>query len=563
MVPSARLSKVDLAAIMCEADMSNRPAVPADIQREILVESGYRCAVCGTPCPLELAHIISWHESRKHEAEDLICLCANCHERADKEKWGEKVLREYKQRPWVLRQYKDRQTSSRMQRRAAGKEIVASGPSAGSSPFIYGRPVRPGEFLNRQGELNTIFNRLHNGESTAVVGEPHIGKSSLLLQLADEATQRAYLGDETCLLTTSFLNLHHIGNDYTPAAFWEKALKPLRKHPGNAAAARRLKQASEGSYAGDCLEELFDYLNEQGRRLVLLLDEFEQLLHHPRFQDFAVFATLRTLSSLPSFALITASRLSLKEMNDRGYELLGSGGSPLFNTQIEVRLGPFGYEAVETLLNRAGDNLSPDDRHFICRVAGRHPFLLQAMAAALIEATGEDRQVYAASCFYEQISYHFDDLWRTLDDRTRTTAVILSLVELGGRALGRDFACGEIERVAAFGPELQKLAERGLAERMGEGLQFDIDHLLLWQGERWAVGVAAFTWWVSDVIIAETRQVPTYDEWLANERYRLLLTQEQWDWLVGTVRNAPEWMVRGVGSLARALVEELTRRKQR
>ena len=45
--------------------------------------------------------------------------------------------------------------------------------------FIYGRPVFPGEFIGRQDELNTIFDRISKGESTAVVGEPHIGKSSL------------------------------------------------------------------------------------------------------------------------------------------------------------------------------------------------------------------------------------------------------------------------------------------------------------------------------------------------------------------------------------------------
>jgi hypothetical protein len=83
----------------------NRPAIPAEIAREILIESGHRCAVCGAGCPLERAHIIPWHKSREHKAEDLICLCANCHERADKEKWGEKTLRKYKQRPWVMRQY--------------------------------------------------------------------------------------------------------------------------------------------------------------------------------------------------------------------------------------------------------------------------------------------------------------------------------------------------------------------------------------------------------------------------------------------------------------------------
>ncbi len=83
--------------------MTSRPAIPADIQREIFIEAGHRCAVCGTPFPLERAHIVPWCQSHDHSAKNLICLCANCHERADLE-WDEKTLREYKDRPWVSRQ---------------------------------------------------------------------------------------------------------------------------------------------------------------------------------------------------------------------------------------------------------------------------------------------------------------------------------------------------------------------------------------------------------------------------------------------------------------------------
>jgi hypothetical protein len=153
-------------------------------------------------------------------------------------------------------------------------------------------------------------------------------------------------------------------------------------------------------------------------------------------------------------------------------------------------------------------------------------------------------------------------LWHTLDDHCRTTAVILSLVELGKRALGQKFACGEIENVTAFGPMLQKLADRGLAEPAGKGWQLDLKHLLLWREERWTIGSQAFAWWVRDVVITQTRQLPTSDEWLVKKRYLIpnFLTQEQWDWLVGTIRNAPEWAVRGVGGLARALFDELIER---
>jgi len=426
-------------------------------------------------------------------------------------------------------------------------------------PFIYGRPVRPGEFLDRESELRTVFNRLRNCESTAVVGEPHIGKTSLLLQLADEATQQEYLGDDARCLAVSALDLHAIGSDYAPVDFWQEALEPLQEHPHHRAIAARLEAAAKASYTRRTLERLFNHLDQQGRRLVLLLDEFERLLTHSNFRNPAFFALLRSLATRTGgLCLVTASRLSVAEMNERGRALLETG-SPFFNNVIEVRLRPFDGRTLETLLDQAGDALSFYDRRFIRRVAGCHPFLLQAMTAALVESTVGDRQAHAAERFYEQVSFHFDDLWYTLDDRTRTTAVILSLVELGGRALGQDFAYGEIEGVEAFGRELSKLAERGLAERVGEGWQFDREHLLLWRGERWTVGAQAFAWWVRDVVIADVRQVPAYDEWLEKKGYRFLLTQERWDWLVGAVRNAPGWAVRGVGALARALFKELAK----
>jgi len=47
---------------------------------------------------------VPWSNGKSHEQGNLICLCANCHQRADLEKWGEKTLREYKSKPWVMRQ---------------------------------------------------------------------------------------------------------------------------------------------------------------------------------------------------------------------------------------------------------------------------------------------------------------------------------------------------------------------------------------------------------------------------------------------------------------------------
>ena len=93
-----------------------RPRIPAEIARAILTECGHRCAVCGESCPLERAHIIPWSFVKEHKPENLICLCANCHQRADIEKWGEKTLKAYKDKPWIVRRFSDGKTRKRLSR---------------------------------------------------------------------------------------------------------------------------------------------------------------------------------------------------------------------------------------------------------------------------------------------------------------------------------------------------------------------------------------------------------------------------------------------------------------
>jgi hypothetical protein len=84
----------------------NRPAIPTDIQRVIFLEAGHRCACCGVPFPLERAHIVPWKKAKEHTADNLICLCANCHEMADHSNgWDKETFFAYKKNPWVNRQH--------------------------------------------------------------------------------------------------------------------------------------------------------------------------------------------------------------------------------------------------------------------------------------------------------------------------------------------------------------------------------------------------------------------------------------------------------------------------
>lgn len=75
----------------------NRPPIPAEIRRRVLVEAGHRCAI--PTCryiEVDVHHIVPWAECQAHEYDNLISLCPNCHRRAHGGQIDRKSLRLYK-----------------------------------------------------------------------------------------------------------------------------------------------------------------------------------------------------------------------------------------------------------------------------------------------------------------------------------------------------------------------------------------------------------------------------------------------------------------------------------
>jgi hypothetical protein len=77
--------------------MTERPSIPADIKRRVLVEAGHRCAI--PTCrhiEVDVHHIVLWETCKEHKYENLIALCPNCHRRVHKNEIDRKSLRIYK-----------------------------------------------------------------------------------------------------------------------------------------------------------------------------------------------------------------------------------------------------------------------------------------------------------------------------------------------------------------------------------------------------------------------------------------------------------------------------------
>jgi hypothetical protein len=257
------------------------------------------------------------------------------------------------------------------------------------NPFQYSNPVSPDDFVGRTRELRDVVGRIDNrGESTAITGPFRCGKTSMLQYISDPKV-RATLYNEPDKLIFSYLNIGALSSECDPAQFWGRALKPLQERitadDTPASLSKAYQICHEKAFDNYELEKLFAQFKQVQWRLVLLLDEFDALLHHPSLKDKTeFFGGLRSLASLSKGALVVVitGNLSLSQLNQETQHF-NPTGSPYFNIMDEVILGPLPEKAIDKILSQGDKHFTENDRHFLTEIAGGHPYLLQIAASIL------------------------------------------------------------------------------------------------------------------------------------------------------------------------------------
>lgn len=57
----------------------DRPPIPPDIKRKVRQRCGFGCVICGIPL-YHYDHIVPWSDVKKHEADNIVLLCAQHHD---------------------------------------------------------------------------------------------------------------------------------------------------------------------------------------------------------------------------------------------------------------------------------------------------------------------------------------------------------------------------------------------------------------------------------------------------------------------------------------------------
>ena len=336
------------------------------------------------------------------------------------------------------------------------------------NPFTFGNPIKdPARFYGREAELRQITNRLLSSahESTSIIGERRIGKTSLLYHLGNPeiSTRLGLTPDKFCLVYADFQGL----TDITPTRFWQRILKKMSRSLCDESLKPDIEKLSgQESFDLFDLEDLFEATQDKGLTVVLMLDEFEYVTQNPNFKgDF--FGGLRALAIHHGVALLPATRRELVDLCHSD-EIKGS---PFFNIFANVVLRPFPIEDAASLvdgyLSSLEETFSPEEREFILRLGGGQPFFLQIAGHYLVDAKTQGLSArplfeHAVADFDQQADPHFSYLWSHCTESEKIT--LLGILALQQEKASKKST--QAERLQKMNPrahlDVVTLARRGL-----------------------------------------------------------------------------------------------------
>jgi hypothetical protein len=403
------------------------------------------------------------------------------------------------------------------------------------TPFFYGDPVPVNKFIGRHSEIRRITSRIcSSGSSTALIGEPRAGKSSILKYIKAEENKVSLYDDWAERLIFVEVDGQNLERDVSPTKIWELILDRAKYKtdtiPSVAGAYRACRLNNWSAFA---LERFFNELNLSKHKIVLLLDEFGSFFDHPKLHSTDFYGRLRSLSTrFESLVLVLASRYPLEKLHKETLKLNPSG-SPYFNYLAPLILKPFSDNEVEGLLKLAGRRFTKQEKQFIQNLSGGHPYLLQVAASALWEAYADNekdtgaRQKKVSDELYSEANDTLGASWDLWSPKTKIAFMIVALDEIPLLLPTRSFdMITLLKQLDDFEPEIRFLAEQGYIAP---------DNML---DSGWQVRIKAFNWWLANELRRALRSEESFEKWFTKQEWNGLLTRGEKDKFKDAVQKA-------------------------
>ena len=310
------------------------------------------------------------------------------------------------------------------------------------NPYSYKGAISEGDaFYGREGVMAKIYARIgaQRPQSISVVGEPKIGKTSLLWRLYAEESRRKYLEDpERYIYVFMRLKEERAGN---PDAFFVLLCEKIREQEGSLVGAEM-----DPSY--DCIGQIAEDLRRKEMNLILFLDDFNIVTQDP---DFPVefFSFLRSIANNYNVAYITSSHQELQTL----CVSKAVGESPFFNIFTNMPLKPFKQEELARLVEEPSQREGVPLKEYMDAVTdlgGYVPYLDQIACSLLFEANasggaiGRGEMEEIRERFMAEVDVYYRSVWEGFGVEEQevcraalTTGRVVPQVEYRARELER------------------------------------------------------------------------------------------------------------------------------
>lgn len=238
------------------------------------------------------------------------------------------------------------------------------------NPFFCGGAVPPEQFVGRDSTLSLIRGRLGGVslQSVSIVGEHRIGKSSIL-RYVSKCFANFFDNTSTNVIYLDLMKAY--------CQKREGFTKALRLEINKLIGYEPWKANEDGDL--NAFSFALDQLNDNGYRLILCLDEVEQLTKR-RTEFDVILEELRAAGQMGQIGMLTSSTKPLADLC-----LENDLNSPFFNIFVQETLGLFSKQEWQSMVT---DRMSVTESELtvIGNLAGGHPFYTQLVAARLWEA---------------------------------------------------------------------------------------------------------------------------------------------------------------------------------
>lgn len=275
--------------------------------------------------------------------------------------------------------------------------------------FLGREPVAEAEdFMGRRAEIRWLADKLGREmpQNCNIVGEPRIGKSSLL-----QYVYRNQIGLPKGMNGVYvWLRLVEL-SDYSPDSFWHFVVKrvvhALKRHGLDVNDDVLNEPNLDARDLFDALDEMLEQIIESGElaRIILLIDDFDVLVYQGiQSRDLDWLRSLVTRYG-EVLAFVISSTDSLVRLSERILQHEDESGrqmvSPFANIFHNLQMGLMSRADAEALCREAAvaegvSALSEADIDFLLLEAGRHPAMLKIGVGYLFEAQrlSEPNEIY-------------------------------------------------------------------------------------------------------------------------------------------------------------------------